>query len=183
MVQNPGSLDIKFEAVRTNGIDNMSGPLINSVEDQCDSPVVVSNTTKLGTPKESVEADVENLAIDENVSSLSQTESRMVLTSVVVQRDLSATQEEVHHSEILDSVVVSASTYVKAGETAGVQTFGRSKRKRAPARQNQLDEVNDSHFNDCLCGSVVIPTSNGALMCKQVGCETQFLSIGVSFSH
>ena len=92
-----------------------------------------------------------------------------------------------HHPEILDSAVVSASTYVEAGETTGgVQTFGRSKRKRAPARQNQLDEVNDSHFNNCLCGSVVIPTSDGALMCKQVGCETQwvaFLSIGVSFSY
>src|ERR1700688_3418890 len=48
-------------------------------------------------------------------------------------------------------------------------TLGRSKRKRAAARQNQLDEVNDSHFNDCLCGSVVIPASDGALACKQVG--------------
>lgn len=84
VVQNPGSMDIttEFEPVRTDEIDNMLEPLINSVEDQCDSPVVtVSNTTKWGTPKESVE----NLAIDENVSSLSQTESRMVLTSVVVQ--------------------------------------------------------------------------------------------------
>jgi len=96
----------------------------------------------------------------------------------------------VQHPKILDSVVVSESTYVavEASETAdGVQTFECSKRKRAPAHQNQLDDsVNDSHFNNCLCGSVVIPTSDGALMCKQVGCETQwvvFLSIGVLFSY
>ena len=56
-------------------------------------------------------------------------------------------------------------------------SLGRSKRKQATARQKQLDEVNNSNFNDCLCGSVVIPASEGALMCKQVGCETQWVSI------
>ena len=56
-------------------------------------------------------------------------------------------------------------------------SLGRSKRKWATVRQKQLDEVNDSNFNDCLCGSVVISASEGALMCKQVGCETQWVSI------
>jgi len=70
------------EAVRTDDIDNME-PLINTgVEDQY--------TTMLGTPKESVEVDVitttKNLAIDENVSFLSQAESGSHDFTYVVQR-------------------------------------------------------------------------------------------------
>ncbi len=99
-------------------------------------------------------------------------------TYKIVQRDLPAPQE-VQHPEILDSVAVSVSIYVETSGThsGGVQTLGRSKRKQAAVHQNQLDEVNDSHFNDCLCGSVVNPGSDRALMCKQVGCEMQWVLI------
>jgi len=58
--------------------------------------------------------------------------------------------------------------------TPDMQTLGRSKRKRVTTR---LNEVNDSHFTDCLCGSVADPASDGVLMCKQVGCETQWVFI------
>ena len=90
---------------------------------------------------------------------------------------------------VLGSVTVSCKVQTETGGQ-GVQslTGGRSKRQRVTARHNQLNEVNDSNFNDCLCGSVVKPASDRALMCKQLGCETQwvlicFHSTVVSLSH
>jgi hypothetical protein len=50
--------------------------------------------------------------------------------------------------------------------------------RTSPTLQNfGICEVNDSRFNDCLCGSVANPTSDGAIWCKQVGCETQWVWI------
>ena len=49
------------------------------------------------------------------------------------------------------------------------EAFGRSKRKRIP-RQAETDAL-----NECLCGLVVKPSSEGALLCKKKGCETQWV--------
>jgi hypothetical protein len=93
--------------------------------------------------------------------------------------------EQFQHPEASDStgmaVVAPTSDNVQVASGAE-ETLGRSKRKRAIARQRQLDGVNDSNFNDCLCGSVVKPASDGTLMCKQVGCETQWVLIYYSFN-
>ncbi len=48
---------------------------------------------------------------------------------------------------------------------------GRTKRKRVPRKQ-QADEL-----NGCLCGDVVEPSTEGALKCKQAGCETEWVII------
>jgi len=82
--------------------------------------------------------------------------------------------------EQLDPVTAASIHDIASGP---VQTLGRSKRKRTTTRQKQLDGVNDSSFNDCLCGSVVNPVSAGALMCKQVRCETQWVIICNSFNN
>lgn len=88
--------------------------------------------------------------------------------------------EQFQDPEALDPVTAAPTHDIASGPQ--VQTLGRSKRKRAATRQKQLDGVNDSNFNDCLCGSVVNPDSDGALMCKQVGCETQWVMICYSFN-
>ena len=49
------------------------------------------------------------------------------------------------------------------------ESFGRSKQKRIP-RQAETDTL-----NECLCGLVVKPSSEGALLCKKKGCETQWV--------
>ena len=49
------------------------------------------------------------------------------------------------------------------------EAFGRSKRKRIP-RQAETDAL-----NECLCGLVVKPSSQGSLLCKKKGCETQWV--------
>jgi hypothetical protein len=183
-----------------------SAPGIGRVEE---TNTVVQNTTNI--VKEFVGADatmadpsingVEGLdaarmdvtVVTDNVSPLSRSQ---VITYEVLQQNLQVPQEQLQHPAVLGTVTagVSVSWDIEASgtqpETAGhgVQTLagGRSKRQRVTARHNQLDEVNDSHFNDCLCGSVVTPASDGALMCKQLGCETQWVLIsfncGVIFS-
>jgi len=50
-----------------------------------------------------------------------------------------------------------------------LEEFGRSKCKRFPRK---LEDV----LNGCLCGLVLDHSSNGVLMCKQAGCETQWMS-------
>lgn len=49
------------------------------------------------------------------------------------------------------------------------EEFRRSKHKRVPQK---LEGV----LNRCLCGLVLDCSSNGVLMCKQAGCETQWVS-------
>ena len=49
------------------------------------------------------------------------------------------------------------------------EEFGWSKRKRVPRK---LEDA----LNGCLCGLVLDRSSNGVLMCKQAGCETQWVS-------
>ena len=46
---------------------------------------------------------------------------------------------------------------------------GRTKRKRVPRKQ-QADKL-----NGCLCRDVVEPSTEEALKCKQVGCETEWV--------
>ena len=47
------------------------------------------------------------------------------------------------------------------------ESFGRSKQKRIP-RQAEMDAL-----NECLCRLVIKLSSEGALLCKKKGCETQ----------
>ena len=49
------------------------------------------------------------------------------------------------------------------------ESFGRSKQKRTP-RQAETDVL-----NECLCGLVVKPSSEGALLGKKKGCESQWV--------
>jgi hypothetical protein len=49
------------------------------------------------------------------------------------------------------------------------EELGRSKRKRIPRRLADA-------LNGCLCGLVLNGSSSGALKCKQLGCETQWVS-------
>ena len=49
------------------------------------------------------------------------------------------------------------------------EEFGWSKCKRVPRK---LEDA----LNGCLCGLVLDRSSNGVLMCKQAGCETQWVS-------
>ena len=46
---------------------------------------------------------------------------------------------------------------------------GRSKQKRVPRRLADA-------LNGCLCGLVLSSSSRGVLRCKQLGCETQWVS-------
>jgi hypothetical protein len=50
------------------------------------------------------------------------------------------------------------------------RVIGRPKRRRI-ARNVALDS--------CLCGNVVLPSSNGSLMCRHSGCETQWVRTSV----
>jgi len=49
------------------------------------------------------------------------------------------------------------------------EALGRSKRKRVP-QQAETDAL-----NGCLCGLIVKPSSEGAILCKKKGCETQWV--------
>ena len=50
-----------------------------------------------------------------------------------------------------------------------LEEFRQSKCKRVPQK---LEDA----LNGCLCGLVLNCSSNGILMCKQAGCETQWVS-------
>jgi len=50
-----------------------------------------------------------------------------------------------------------------------LEALGRSKRKRV-LRQAETDAL-----NGCLCRLIVKPSSEGAILCKKKGCETQWV--------
>jgi hypothetical protein len=58
-----------------------------------------------------------------------------------------------------------------ASTTESHEELGRTKRKRVPRKQ-QADDL-----NGCLCGDVVEPDTEGALKCRQTGCETEWVTI------
>ena len=77
--------------------------------------------------------------------------------------------EQLHSLEnVAESVVlqVAIAAEVKPDNS---DDFGRSKRKRIP-RQVEIDAP-----NECLCGLVVEPLSEGVLLCKKNGCETRWV--------
>ena len=51
-----------------------------------------------------------------------------------------------------------------------VEEIGQSKRKRVPRQEADA-------LNGCLCGQVLNSLTDGVLKCKQVGCETQWVSL------
>ena len=74
-------------------------------------------------------------------------------------------KETVREQEPLPDTLESVSVDIEENPEA----FGRSKRKRIP-RQAETDAL-----NECLCGLVVKPSSEGSLLCKKKGCETQWV--------
>ena len=64
-----------------------------------------------------------------------------------------------------------ATVFERISTTESHEESGRTKRKRVPRKQ-QADEL-----NGCLCGDVVEPDIEGALKCRQAGCETEWVAI------
>jgi hypothetical protein len=69
----------------------------------------------------------------------------------------------------VSSIPATAATVLSTTES--LEELGHAKRKRVPRKQ-QADEL-----NGCLCGDVIELFMEGALKCKQAGCETEWVSI------
>ena len=86
-----------------------------------------------------------------------------------MERSSPSPREIISESESTSLLVSQAVTEIQRAGTES-ETSGRGRRKRAPRQFGDL--------NSCLCGTAVNLSvdSNGAIECRQLGCETRWVS-------